>query len=182
LKELNINFSPIDVNLVDKIWKDKAAAPQNQVFIHDVKFSGCATSEKITKIRNLMDSKKCDAVVIGCLDQIAWILNLRGSDIKFNPLFISYLLIVFNSSNTDTFLYSDKGKFNSKEIENYLKENNIQLLPYDQIFGDLDKLKGRSIGIELDSVNAKLVQSINTTNNKMIDIQDCIPILKVLIY
>lgn len=147
--------------------------------VHDVKYSGCSTEEKLKKVKALLDVKKSNVAVLSSLDEIAWILNLRGNDIEYNPMFLSYLLIIFDAK-TEIFLYSDPDKFKDETVQNYLKTLGVHLLPYLQIFADLKKMKGKAIGISLDSANAKLVQAIDIKENASVDIQDSIQVLKVL--
>ena len=76
---------PLSKNPVDDIWDDRPARPKSTVFHLDEKYSGQSVSDKITKVRKELETKKAKAVVVTMLDEVAWLFNLRGSDIDFNP-------------------------------------------------------------------------------------------------
>jgi Xaa-Pro aminopeptidase len=79
---------------VDKVWAaDKPAMPEAPVFVHDVKFAGLTVQEKYAKVTEKL-AKKVDALLITTLDDIDWIVNMRGNDIKYNPVFFSYAIFL----------------------------------------------------------------------------------------
>lgn len=86
------------------IWSDRPSLPATPVFVHDIKYSGETAGNKIGKIRNFITQKGADVCLISGLDEIAWVLNLRGSDISYNPVFYAYLVIY---ANGDTVLYAN---------------------------------------------------------------------------
>ena len=173
-------LKPIDENLVDKIWTNKPTPLKNPVFMHDIQYSGKSSEEKIEKVCEILKSRKCFFGVISALDQIAWLLNLRGSDIDFNPLFTSYLVIVLKEgAKAEVTLYSDTDKFKDQAVRDYLKKVGITLKPYKEVMTDLAKIEGKNAGIELDSVNAKILQVVKSKNNTVVDLQDTIPCLKL---
>ena len=82
----------IDANLVDKVWSDKRPALSNEkIFIHKEKFSGMSVTDKYKLIAKKMH-KNLNMMLLTNLDDIAWLLNLRGNDILYNPLFFSYVI------------------------------------------------------------------------------------------
>ncbi len=180
LSERKSVMQAVDDNLVDKVWKDKTPSPKHPVIVHDSKYSGETTERRLERMRDLLLSKKCNAVVIAALDQICWILNMRGSDIDYNPLFMAYLTLDITDKETVVSLYSDPEKFKEPAVQEYLKKLNIHLLPYGQVFADLQKWTGRNIGVEQDSVNAKIMQTVKSKTNIIIDLQESIPYLKVI--
>jgi Xaa-Pro aminopeptidase len=83
---------PITQNLVDQVWgPSKPPMPTNPVFVLDTKYAGRSVQEKFEQIGALVP-KEADMLLTATLDEIAWFLNLRGSDIEFNPVFFSYLI------------------------------------------------------------------------------------------
>lgn len=87
----------IGQNLVDAVWgTEKPKTPENPVFIHEVKYAGLTVQEKFQKVNDKI-KEKVDALLITTLDDIDWIINLRGNDIPYNPVFFSYA--IFNTSN-----------------------------------------------------------------------------------
>ena len=176
-KEMTVKF--LDEDLVDKLWKDKPPASKAPVIVHDVKYSGESTVEKLNTIREIIENKRCDSALIYALDQIAWILNLRGSDIKFNPYFMSYLIITLDEGKPTVTLYSDIDKFKNEKVQNYLKDNNVKLVPYESIAEDAAKLEGRRVAVELALVNAKISSILKNKASEMVDLGEEIALLKV---
>lgn len=86
----------IEKNLVDQVWKHKPEEPANEIFELSTQFSGQSTPSKIADLRAKVKKMGADAIVLSALDQIAWLLNLRGSDIDYNPVFKSYLVLTFD--------------------------------------------------------------------------------------
>lgn len=117
-----------ELDLVGEIWANRPSLPLNPVFELDVAFSGKTRSEKMEEIRLVMKQKGIDFHLISSLDDVAWTLNLRGNDIPFNPLFISYLLIGLEES----FLFIHQAKI-SEEICQKLSSEGIFLSLYEEI-------------------------------------------------
>lgn len=106
-EKLNIAFVPVDENLVDAVWADKPADSLDKIFRHEDKFVGQTAAQKIAIIGQELKKIEARAILSSKLDEIAWILNLRGSDISFNPVFKAYLILHYcHESNTNKgFLY-----------------------------------------------------------------------------
>ena len=146
----NYKFVNDNENLIDVIWGiDKPKYKENKVLILPVEYTGLSTLDKYkiiidnlnketqTLIEKRFGSEKKfpkTRLLISRLDDIAWVLNLRGSDIPYNPVFFSFGLL-YSSENGERFhLFSNKNKFNTPELENYLSENKITLHDYEEIF------------------------------------------------
>jgi Xaa-Pro aminopeptidase len=147
--ENNLRFiNDLDYNLIDLI-KGKNNEKENHnnlIYKFDLKYSGLPCIEKIQLVRNQMKLENSFVYISNMLDSIAWILNLRGNDIKFNPVFFSYLIIYMDK----IILYIDKKKIN-KEILNYLKNDlNILIKSYNQIWDDLPAIKNLNLNLNLD--------------------------------
>jgi Xaa-Pro aminopeptidase len=92
-QEKGIEFRTIKENLVDKVWDyNKPPMPQEPVFLHEVKYAGLTVQEKFKIVTERLAPKKVDALLITTLDDIDWIVNMRGKDIHFNPVFFSYAI------------------------------------------------------------------------------------------
>jgi Xaa-Pro aminopeptidase len=85
LKKQKSELVALPDNLVDAIWIDRPARPRNKVFHLDEKYSGQSVQSKVSKVREILEKKSAKAVVVTMLDEVAWLFNLRGSDIDFNP-------------------------------------------------------------------------------------------------
>lgn len=84
---------PCHENLIDLIWDDKPPIPCHPIVPLDIRFTGKSWQEKITEVRRTLSEKSCDALVLTALDEVAYLFNLRGSDIEFNPVFFAYSVI-----------------------------------------------------------------------------------------
>lgn len=123
-----------------RIWKDRPSLPLNPPFILPLSYAGKNCTEKIAEIREQILLNHADAILLSALDEIAWTLNLRGSDVHCNPVFISYLFI----TDTTTTLYILPEKI-TPEIKQYLNDNQIEVKPYQAIEADLHHYIGKGI-------------------------------------
>ncbi|BEP28248.1 aminopeptidase P family protein [Helicovermis profundi] len=168
-KELCETFSKKNIeikymDLLNDIWQDRPSIPMNEVYKHEIKYAGKSRQKKIEILREYISKKESDYYIISTLDDIAWTLNLRGSDISYSPVAISYLLI----SKSKTVLYIHNNKLNN-ELVSSLKKDKILIKNYDTIFEDLGEIsKTDSILINEESINVKIKNSINakTKNTK----------------
>jgi Xaa-Pro aminopeptidase len=143
------------------------------VFIHDIEFAGESCTGKFKRVKKTLFSKLKDtkadkiAVLITRLDDISWITNLRGSDIPYNPVFFSFAILYFDDDKEHLALFADKDKFNSESHKQHLKENNIQLFNYNEIYSKLiTETDGYLLITAKDSMNENLYNII-TKNKKL---------------
>lgn len=108
---------PISQNLIDLIWKDRPKTPCNPVKPLPIQYSGKAVAAKLADVRQHMKEKNASVLVITALDEIAWLLNLRGSDIDYNPVFFAYVIVQLESC----LLFIDPKKY-TKDVAQHLKE------------------------------------------------------------
>jgi len=127
-------------NLIDTIWDDRPARPKSKVFHLDEKYAGQSVEDKIAKVRQELKKNQAKAVVITMLDEVAWLFNLRGSDIDFNPVFFSYAIVTLDQA---TLFIDDKQLGDG--AQKYLEEK-IDIKPYNSFF---DYLKGLPGTLEL---------------------------------
>lgn len=121
-------------NLVDKVWgKDKPARPNEPVRVLEMEYAGKKFEEKIEELRKDLDKKKAAGFVVSMLDEIAWLFNVRGNDIPYNPVFFSYAVV----TPTSTTLYVDETKL-PDNAKTHLA--GIHIRPYDDIFSDIATL------------------------------------------
>ena len=136
LNRFGISVKPTD-DPYDEIWTDRPAIPENPVEIHSEEYAGESATNKIGRIRQAILKEGADATVISMLDEVAWVLNLRGTDVDYNPVFVAYLFI----SQDDAVLFVNKKKV-SVDVENYLKSHGVSLMGYDEITTFLGSYKG----------------------------------------
>ena len=117
------NFDPLE-----EIWKDRPSIPLNSVEIQPMEFAGEDVSSKIKRIRLALRAQHADGMLVSALDDIAWTLNLRGTDVHCVPVFVSYLLIASDKVS----LFVDEAKINS-EISAYLESNGVSIYKYNKV-------------------------------------------------
>ncbi|KAA8893971.1 putative Xaa-Pro aminopeptidase P [Sphaerosporella brunnea] len=118
-------------NLVDEIWTDRPARPNNPVMVLNIEYAGQPFQEKIEAVRKGLEKKKSPGFVVSMLDEIAWLYNLRGSDIPYNPVFFAYAFITPTSAT----LYIDSKKLPEAALEHLGDE--VKIKPYEAVFTDL---------------------------------------------
>ncbi|WP_238881955.1 aminopeptidase P family protein [Clostridium sp. YIM B02551] len=156
----------IDLDLIDELWIDRPEIPKEKIFIHEVKYAGKSRSEKLTEVRNVMKTKGSNYHLLSSLDDIAWLLNIRGNDVPNNPVVLSNILM----SKEECYLFINLQKL-PNEVKLELESEGIELRDYYEIESALKKLKSEdSIIFDGDKVNASLYYSINKQAKKIEDI------------
>lgn len=117
-----------DFDPLDAIWPDRPALPQDKVFVHELKYAGESAELKLAKILANAREQKADAVFISALDEIAWALNIRSSDVSYNPVVTSFLYVGPKGST----LFVDTAKIDA-DVKSYLASQNVAVAPYDSV-------------------------------------------------
>ncbi|KAK7524179.1 putative Xaa-Pro aminopeptidase P [Phyllosticta citriasiana] len=137
-------------NLIDLVWgKDKPARPNEKVKVHPQEFAGKNFSEKLTELREELAKRKSAGFVVSMLDEIAWLYNLRGNDIPYNPVFFSYAVVTPDAAT----LYINDDKL-TPEVKAHLGKD-VNIRPYDAIFGDVEALSKETQQVEGSEAPAK---------------------------
>ena len=144
------NFDPLKL-----IWRDRPAIPENALEIYPTEYAGETTASKIARIRKALREKHADGMLMAALDDIAWTLNLRGTDVHCNPVFVSYLLI----STQDVTLYIDKVKL-TPEVSAYLQQEGVSVDGYENVVKGLKDYFEYNILIDPDEVNYTLYKAV----------------------
>lgn len=145
-----------DYDLPGKIWKDRPELPIDPVFEHSVEYAGVDRSEKLAKIRQVMQQHNADYHLVCSLDDIAWTLNLRGKDVDYNPVFVSYLLI----GREDACLFLLPGKTDNK-LEQILTQSGIKILDYNSLESSLKQIiSGKKVLFQSAKTNEKIAAII----------------------
>ena len=142
---------------MDVLWHDRPVIPNNKVCLHPLKYAGETTESKLSRIRESLVKQGADGLLVTALDEIAWVLNLRGSDVHCNPVFVSYLLI---SSNNAT-LYINREKL-PEDVCEYLSTENIDVEEYESVENGLKKYTGKSLLIDVHSTNYTLSTAVDS--------------------
>ena len=147
---LRTNFDPLKT-----IWSGRPAIPENLVEIYPLEYAGEAAHDKIARIRQALREKHADGMLMAALDDIAWTLNLRGTDVHCNPVFVSYLLI----SSKEVTLYINKEKL-TPEVSAYLKAEGVGVDAYENVKKGLKDYFEYNILLDPDEVNYALYEAV----------------------
>ncbi|CAA0815562.1 Metallopeptidase M24 family protein [Striga hermonthica] len=153
-----------DVNLVDEIWKDsRPKHPNSHIRLHDLKYAGVDVSSKLSSLRSELANAGSSAIVITMLDEIAWLLNLRGSDVPHSPVMYAYLVVEIDGAK----LFIDDVKV-KPDVMHYLEAAGIELRPYDSILSHIGSLaaKGACLWLDTSSVSAAIVNTYKSACEK----------------
>ena len=163
-KNISIEYSD---DLVSHVWEDRVELPNKKAFLLGTEYTGASFSEKLRRVREAMKEKKATAHIITSLDDIAWLFNIRGGDVKSNPVVLSYVVIGLEG----VYLFVDESKLNG-EIKSELNKEDVQIKPYDEIY-DFIKILNDDEVVLLDPAKVnyavynnipKNIQKIEATN------------------
>lgn len=126
-------FAP-DFRAAEAIWTDRPARPMNPAFVHDEALAGEDVDSKISRVVDALDAADADGLLITALDEIAWLLNLRGSDVDYTPVVIVFAYV----SEDERVLFIDSEKVTS-EVKDHLKKYGVKIKDYD----DIEKFLGK---------------------------------------
>jgi Xaa-Pro aminopeptidase len=121
-----------------ELWTDRPALPTDEVKILPLEFAGQSAEDKIAMVREAAFQSQCDGILISALDEIAWTLNLRGTDVHCNPVFVSYLLV--DTETTTLYIIGEKLR---KEVRDYLAQLEVEVKEYTALEADLRQYDGR---------------------------------------
>lgn len=144
-----------DADPMAELWTDRPVIPDNMVSLHPLEYSGESTSSKISRVRKHLLDCGADGLLVTALDEIAWVLNLRGSDVHCNPVFVSYLLI----SPEKVTLYINNVKL-SAEVNAYLTSEKIDVEAYETVVEGLRSYTGKSLLVDMTSANYSLATAV----------------------
>jgi Xaa-Pro aminopeptidase len=128
LKEKNVTIK-YEYDLVNKVWNDRPSLSKEKAFLLKVNYAGETFSSKLERLRETMKEKNVTSHIITTLDDIAWLFNIRGRDVKYTPVVLSYAIITLD----EVYLFIDESKLN-EEIINELKTENVIIKKYDDIY------------------------------------------------
>ena len=143
-------------DLIDAIWTDRPPLSEEPVWFLEEKYSGESTESKLSRIRKEMEDAGCDTHIVSTLDDICWTLNIRGNDIDFFPLVLSYAIIKKDSLE----LYIDERKLDDK-LKTIFKKEGVRLHPYNAIYEDVKKLpENATVLIDKSKLNYAIFNNI----------------------
>jgi len=144
-------------NLVDEVWQDRPAPPAASLGVHPICYAGESPTHKLRRLRRAMTSKQADVHLVSALDEIAWLFNIRGADIPYNPVAIAHAVVTGDRA----FLFCDGDKL-APDVLQHLGRR-IEALPYDEFGPFLRAINSRGlrIWVDPDTVNMWSLRRLN---------------------
>ena len=151
------NLSLASADLVSQVWTtDRPELPSYPFFVFDTQYAGKSTIEKLAALREKMKKAHADLFILSALDDIAWLYNIRGKDVNYNPVVIAYAIV----DESKTTLFIDAQKL-TNETRAYLKEQTVDIADYNDIYSALKKIPtNKSVLIDGNKLNQSLFESI----------------------
>jgi Xaa-Pro aminopeptidase len=153
------NITLEDLPLLKEIWKDRGTPSKNPIYVHPVERAGKSVVDKIAAIRQKMEDIEATVHIISSLDDVAWTLNLRGSDVESNPVFLGYIVITKN----DAKLFTDLDKL-EVEARKQLDEAFVKMMPYEEFYNCLKEFKNEKVLVSPNS-NQSIFEALKSENN-----------------
>lgn len=145
--------------LIGEIWEDRPALSAEPIWILDERYAGKSAEEKISQLRSVMKAERADVHIITTLDDIVWLLNIRGNDVPCNPVVLSYLAVTMDK----LYLFLNP-EVVSEEVNLYLKNLGVEILPYQEIYTYVKKLHNSRVLLEKSKVNYMIVSELDGSN------------------
>ena len=159
-KGINIEYK---YDLVNDIWEDRCSLPTEKAFLLGTEYSGESFSDKLSRIRAVMKEKKATTHILASLDDIAWIFNIRGRDVKSNPVVLSYAVISIDS----VYLFIDKNKI-GEDIRAELSKENVQIKGYEEVYEFIKNIdENEVVLIDTSKVNYAIYNNIPSNVQKI---------------
>ena len=159
-KGINIEYK---YDLVNDIWEDRCSLPTEKAFLLGIEYSGESFSDKLSRIRAVMKAKKATTHILASLDDIAWLFNIRGRDVKSNPVVLSYAVITIDS----VYLFIDKNKI-GEDIRAELSKENVQIKGYEEVYEFIKKIEENEVVlIDTSKVNYAIYSNIPSNVQKI---------------
>ncbi len=155
----------VTTDLIGAIWTDRPAMVSDRIFEHELEFAGKSRGDKLKSLRKQLKGVKADATLITALDEIGWLLNLRGSDVLYNPVFYAYLWVERKKS----ILFVDTNKIKTPLLIKLGKEN-IEVVHYSKLGKRLKKIsKGKIVAIDKSVTNAVVFNRLKADKIVQVD-------------
>ena len=159
-KGINIEYK---YDLVNDIWEDRCSLPTEKAFLLGTEYSGESFSDKLSRIRAVMKEKKATTHILASLDDIAWLFNIRGRDVKSNPVVLSYAVISIDS----VYLFIDKNKID-EDIRAELSKENVQIKGYEEVYEFIKNIdENEVVLIDTSKVNYAIYNNIPSNVQKI---------------
>lgn len=146
-----------DLDYISQIWTDRPELPKDKAWIHDEKYCGLSLKDKLGILREKMSDNDCNYTFIGAPEDICYLLNIRGNDVDFNPVILSYMLVSVDKA----YLCIDEDKIDGS-VRTYLEENGVTIYSYNHIYTLLKNIPGKNrIYLDPARTNVAVYDAIN---------------------
>lgn len=152
------NIELLDLPLLKEVWKERGTPSKNPIYVHPVERAGKSVIYKIAAIRQRMEEIEATVHIISSLDDVAWTLNLRGSDVESNPVFLAYIVITKN----DAKLFTDLDKL-EVESRKQLDEAWVKMMPYEEFYNCLKEFSNEKVLVSPNS-NQSIFEALKSDN------------------
>lgn len=148
-----------DCDLTGKIWNDRPERSHSKAWTLELCYAGASAEEKIDSLRDVLKENSCDAIIITALDEIAWLFNIRGNDVEYNPVLLSYAIVSENKDD-NILLFADKRSIGGN-VEDELKKLSIVICDYNDIYDYIKELEeGTRIMLDKSVTNSMILKNI----------------------
>lgn len=162
LEMKQVSFS-YEEDLVGMIWEDRPSLPAKPVWILEERYTGKSAKEKLSQLRKDMEKNSATVHVLTTLDDIVWLLNIRGSDVPHNPVVLSY--VVLTEKDCDLFINQETL---NEQVMAYLAELHVTVRPYEDIYEFVKNFRGERVLLEKSRINYAILKNLDPSN-KIID-------------
>ncbi|KAI3978771.1 hypothetical protein MKX01_015946 [Papaver californicum] len=152
----------LGTNLVDEVWKNRPPPEVNPVIVQPLEFAGRSVAEKLKDLREKLLKEKARGIIFTTLDEVAWLYNVRGSDVSYCPVVHAFAIV----TTVSAFFYVDKKKI-STEVLSHMEKNGIQVCDYDSVSSDVALLASGQLNSEIKGSQIKALndQEISSSRN-----------------
>ncbi|MBP3576117.1 MAG: aminopeptidase P family protein, partial [Paludibacteraceae bacterium] len=164
----------VSIDLISPLWtEDRPAIPTSLLYEYEEKYTGESVASKLARVRQALQERHCQALVISALDEIGWLLNIRGKDVDYTPCLISYVVVEMNLCT----IFVAPNKLDDA-ARAYLNRINVCVREYEQVFDYLQHIQADSIMYDGNKVNEALYEAINPAVARRVNVSPS-PVLKM---
>lgn len=167
-------LSLVSIDLISPLWiENRPAIPTSLLYEYEEKYAGESVESKLSRVRHVLQERHCQALVISALDEIGWLLNIRGKDVDYTPCLISY--VVVEMQKCTIFVAPNKVDDAARA---YINRVGVDIADYDQVFSYLQTLQAEGIMYDGGKVNEALYEAINPAITRRVNVSPS-PVLKM---
>ena len=165
----------VSIDLISPLWtENRPAIPTSLLYEYEEKYTGESVASKLARVRQALSEKHCDALVVSALDEIGWLLNIRGKDVDYTPCLISYVVVEMQKCT----IFVAPNKLDDA-ARAYLNRVGVDIAEYDQVFDYLQHIEAEGIMYDGGKVNEALYEAINPAIARRVNVSPS-PVLKMM--